>query len=151
MLGFFIQPQVIREYSKDLTKLPYHDKSIRLPDTEIFIGDSTAAVMMMHLTENEVFTQHTNTFYDGVITFYQSFIQKQLNKFDFKSRLLHTLSCLDPDMSPYCQVLLMKLRKYHLTVKLLARELACDVDVTTEPDAVKFWLKLYNMQSSMGA
>ena len=54
---------------------------------------------MMHLTENELFSQHTNTFYDGVVTFYQSFIQKQLNKFDFKSRLLHTLSCLDPYMS----------------------------------------------------
>ena len=55
--------------------------SSHLPDSELFVRDSTAA-WLVHLK--------------GVLLFYLSFVQKMLKKFDFKSQLFHIPSFLDP-------------------------------------------------------
>jgi hypothetical protein len=51
---------------------------------------------MMNYSLEIVQLPYLEEFYKGVIEFYQRFIQKQLQKLDFKSRLLHILSFLDP-------------------------------------------------------
>ena len=89
-----------------------------------------------------------NEFYKGVVQFYQRFIQKQLQKFDFKSKLLHLLSFLNPVNSQgikqctFDHILPITLDK--AAVKLEYREFVVDCDVDcTENDAVKFWLYVY--------
>lgn len=97
-----------------------------------------------------------NEFYKGVIQFYQQFLQKQLKKFDFKSKLLHILSFLDPVNSrgikqntfhQLDEILPVTLDK--VAVKLEHHEF--DSVHVTETNAVKFWVNVYNMKSSMGA
>lgn len=83
MLGFFVKPC--------LTQLKYHAPS-HLPD-DLSIGDSTAA-LAVYLSDSE--GEILNEFCKGVVQFYQHFMQKLLQKFDFKSQLLHVLSFLDP-------------------------------------------------------
>lgn len=96
VLGFFIKPQFIVEYSEDLTKLRFTDPTTHLPDDGIYVGDSTTA-LLMHLKDNEC--ERVSGFYKYAVNFYQRFTQKQLQKFDFKSNLLHILSFLDPPNS----------------------------------------------------
>ena len=50
-MSFIIKPQVIR-LSADLTKNMYLDSSIHLYSSDIFIGDSTTA-LLVHLSQNE--------------------------------------------------------------------------------------------------
>ena len=155
VLGFFIKPDVIRKHSDDLTKLKFHDTSTHLSDDEVFIGDSATA-LSIHLSDNE--GEVLNEFYKGVIQFYERFVQKQLQKFNFKSQLLHILSFLDPantldikqctfdqieDILPIC---------FDKTaVKLEHREFVVDCGVDcSENNAVQFWLNVYNMKSPMG-
>ena len=73
VLGFFVKPRLIKEHSDDLTQLKYHDPSSHLPDDELYVGDSTAA-LAVHLSDNE--GEILNDFYKGVIQFYQCFRQK---------------------------------------------------------------------------
>ena len=81
-IRLFIQPQNIIQHSDDLTKLRFNDPSTHLPDDELYVGDSTTA-LLVHLNENEC--ELMNEVYKGVIRFYQRFVQKQLQKFNFKS------------------------------------------------------------------
>ena len=157
VLGFFIKPDVIRKqlHSDDLTKLKFHDTSTHLSDDEVFIGDSATA-LSIYLSDNE--GEVLNEFYKGVIQFYERFVQKQLQKFNFKSQLLPILSFLDPantldikqctfdqieDILPICFD--------QTAVKLEHREFVVDCGVDcSENNAVQFWLNVYNMKSPMG-
>lgn len=128
----------------DLTKLKYRDASTHLPDDELFIGDDTTA-LAVHLSDNE--GEILNEFYKGVVEFYQRFIQKQLQKFDFKSQLLQTLSFLDPANSQGIKQCtfdqiddLLPVTFDKAAVKLEHREFVLDSDVNcSESDAEKFW------------
>ena len=51
VLGFFIQPQNIIQHSDDLTKIRFNDPSAHLPNDELYVGDSTTA-LLVHLNEN---------------------------------------------------------------------------------------------------
>ena len=152
VLGFFIKPQLIKEHLDDLTKLKYRDASTHLPDDELFIGDNTTA-LAVHLSDNE--DELLNEFYEGVVQFYQRFIQKQLQKFDFKSQLLQILSFLDPAYSQGIKQCafdqiddLLPITFDKAVVKLEHREFVLDCDVCcSQSDAVKFWINVYNMKS----
>ena len=152
VLGFIIKPQFIVEYSKDLTKLRFTDPTTHLPDD---VGDSTTA-LLMHLKDNEC--ERVSGFYKDTVNFYQRFIQKQLQKFDFKSNLLHILSFLDPPnsqnikQSTFDQVNeLVPLTFNKVAAMLEHREFAVDGSIDfSQTDAVKFWVNVYNMTSPMG-
>ena len=98
-----------------------------------------------------------NEFYKGVIQFYQHFIQKQLQKFNFKSQLLQILSFLDPANSQSIKQCtfdqiddLLPITFDKAVVKLEHHEFVLDCDVCcSESDAVKFWVNVYNMKSNM--
>ena len=96
VLSFFVKPEVIRR-TRDLASIKYLDSSVHLPDSDIYVGDGTTA-LLLHLQENE--GQPVDAFYNRVKQFYQSFITKLLDKFDFKSDLFKTLKLLDPQ---HCQ------------------------------------------------
>ena len=154
VFGFFIKPEVVRQHLNDLIKIKFHDPTTHLPDIELFIGDS-ATGLALHLNDNE--GEILNGFYIGVVQFYQRFVQKQLQKFDFKSQLTRILSFLDPTKSQGIKqctfdqiedILPIPLDKG--TIKLEHCEFVDgDVD-STESDAIKFWLDTYNMKSPMG-
>ena len=154
VLGFFVKPQLIKEHLGDLTKLKYCYTSTHLPDDELFVGDNTTA-LAVHLSDNE--GEILNEFYKGVIQFYQRFIQKQLQKFNFKSQLLQILSFLDPANSQGIKQCtfdqiddLLPITFDKAVVKLEHREFVLDCDVCcSESDAVKFWVNVYNMKSPM--
>ena len=69
VLGFFIKPQIIIQHSDDLTKLRFTDPSAHLPDDEIYIGDSTSA-LLVHLQENEC--ELIDGFYQSAVRSYQN-------------------------------------------------------------------------------
>ena len=136
----------------DLTKLKYCNASTHLH--ELFIGDNTTA-LAIHPSVNK--DEILNEFYKGVIQFYQHFIQKQLQKFDFKSQLLQILSFLDPANSQdikQCTVDqiddLLPITFDEDVVELEHREFVLHCDVCcSESDAVKFWVSVYNTKSPM--
>ena len=82
VLSFFVKPEVIRQ-TRDLASIKYLDSSVHLPDSDIYVGDATTA-LLLHLQENE--GQPVDAFYNRVKQFYQDFIIKLLDKFDFKSK-----------------------------------------------------------------
>lgn len=83
VLSFFTDPNIIRINSCDLTKIDYANASNHLPDDHVYIGDDTA-VLVLHLKENEV--ESVQKFFEGVLKFYECFVNKQLKVFDFKSQ-----------------------------------------------------------------
>ena len=92
---FFISPEVLRACREDLSIVNYMDRSNHLPDSEIFIGDDTLALLLSVQEEGE----SVQSFYGGVTKFYEAFIKKLLKVHDFKSSLFHALSYLDPSQS----------------------------------------------------
>lgn len=72
-MGFFVKPLIVIQYLADLT-------TTHLPNDELFIGDSATA-LALHIHDNEGET--LKDFYKGVVLFYQRFVQKQLQKFDY--------------------------------------------------------------------
>ena len=86
-------------------------------------------------------------------------VQKQLQKFDFKSQLLQILSFLDPANSQGIKqctfgqiddLLPITFDKDKAVVKLEHREFVLHCDVCcSDSDAVKFWVNVYNMKSPM--
>ena len=74
VLSFFIKPDVILRNSNDLTKLKYDDPSNHLLDEQLFVGDSTTA-LILHDSENE--GESMTQFYKGVVKFYEAFVRKQ--------------------------------------------------------------------------
>lgn len=145
---------MVRKHSNDLTKLKFHDSSTHLPKDELFIGDSATALAIHLIDDGEIL----GDFYDRVILFYQRFIEKQLQKFDFKSKLLHILSFLDPantvdiKQCTFDQIEDISPITFDKTaVKLEHREFVVDCNIaSSENDAVKFWLNVYDMKSPMG-
>jgi hypothetical protein len=153
-LTYFVKSQVIRNNSTNLTSINYLNPSFLLPDKELFIGDDTSA-LLLHLQENE--GESVNVFYTGVKRFYQAFVTKLLDKFDFKSDMLRLLKFLDPTQ---CQnipitafekieeIFPISFDKSVVTQEY--REFAVDTDVqTSEKDAVKFWLDVKSVKSPM--
>ena len=145
---------MIRRHSEDLTKLKYMESSNKVSNAELFVGDSTAA-LIVHLNENEGYS--VNAFYTNVFKFY-SFVRKQLKVFDFKSSVVCTLSFLDPSLSQKMSVSTFDVIANHFpisfdksAVKLEYREYMIDALDTSEGDAMKFWLSVSNMKSPMGA
>ena len=156
VLSFFVKPTDIRRHSKNLTKLPYMDESLHLPNEDLFVGDSTTA-LLIDLTDNE--GGSVNNFYSEVVSFFMSFVKKQLKCFDFSSDIFHTLSFLDPLL---CQDIPQSTFDSIGTtfsiafdkdlVKLEHREFMIEdlTDIRTECDAVKFWVTVLNLKSPMG-
>ena len=113
--------------------------------------------LFVHLSESQ--DELMNGFCKQVIQFYQHFLQKQIKKFDFKSKLFHILSLLDPvnsrGVKQYTfdqidEILPVTFDK--LAVKLAHREFVVDYDVHfTDTNAVRFWVNVHNMKSPMGA
>ena len=95
VLSFFIYPEVFRVCGEDPSIVDYMDSSNHLPDNEIFIGDDTLALLLSIQEEGE----SVQSFYRGVIKFYEAFIKKLLKVHDLKSLLFHALSYLDPSQS----------------------------------------------------
>ena len=93
VLTFFVKPSVIRDNSEDLTKIEYSDTDNQLPDEDMFIGDETTA-FYLNLTENEGYS--VNNFYVHVRLFYETFLNKLIDKFDFESKLFKALKLLSP-------------------------------------------------------
>ena len=75
-----------------MTTIKFSDPVNRVPNEDLFVGDSTAALIVYLSEEGE----NVNEFYSGVVTFYETFVKKLLKKFDFKSKMLQMLSFLDP-------------------------------------------------------
>ena len=156
ILSFFIKSEVIRQYTSDLTKIKYAETANQVLSKELFIGDSTTA-LIVHLDENE--GHPVRKFYAGVIKFYESFIQKQLKVFDFKSNVICTLSFLDPPLSQKMPLSTFDIIEDRFPIsfdksatKLEYREFMTDDAIDTSVnDAVKFWHKIFIMQSPMGA
>ena len=67
LLSFFVKPEVIRR-TRDLASIKYLDSSVHLPDSDIYVGDGTTA-LLLHLQENE--GQPVDAFYNRVKQFYQ--------------------------------------------------------------------------------
>ena len=155
VLAFFVKPQIVRQHLDDLTKINFNDPSTHLPTENIFVGDSATA-LALYLRDNE--GERLNEFYAGVLEFYQRFVQKQIQKFDFRSQLMHILSFLDPsqvqgiEQHTFDQIEdVLSIPLDREVVALEHREFVVDGDVDcTESDAVKFWLTVYNMKSPMG-
>ena len=146
--AYFIQLQIIIQHSDYLIKLKFSDPSTHLADDEIYIGDSTTA-LLVHLNENEAKVMNV---YKGAIPFYLRFVQKQLQTFDSKFNLLHILSFLNPPNSQNIkQNIFDKTEKIlpltfnKVALKLEHGEFAVDGTVTfSEIDAVTFWVNVYN-------
>lgn len=155
VLSFFVKPQVIR-LTTDITSISYTDPSIHLPNSDIFVGDDTAA-LLLHLHENE--GESVDRFYVGVKKFYQAVIKKLLEKFDFKSNLFRALRLLDPHE---CQDLsldmfseigkLLPISFDGAAVRLEFREFVadCNVSSASNSDAIEYWLRVSGMQSPLG-
>ncbi len=155
VLGFFVKPRVIKTHVDDLTKLKFQDTASHLTDDELFVGDSTSA-LSVHLCDNE--GELLENFYNEVRQFYQLFIQKQLKKFDFKSKLFQILSFLDPVNSQDIKLCtfdqldeILPITFDKAAVKFEYREFSVDSNVQcTKGDPVKFWVNVCNMKSPMG-
>ena len=96
VLSFFIDTNIIRINSYDLTKIDYTNSSNHIPDDQVFIGDDTTA-LVLHLKDNE--GESVQNLFRGVVKFYEFFVKKQLKLFDFMSQLLSALAFLDPEKS----------------------------------------------------
>ena len=70
VMTFFVKAQLIKKHSDDLSKIKYCDSSFHLPDDELFVEDSTAA-LSVHLSDND--GERLNEFYKGVLQFYLVF------------------------------------------------------------------------------
>ena len=155
VLGFFIKADIIRSHSDDLTMLDIDDTTNHLPNEEIFLGDSTTA-LFIDLNEND--GEALSGFYHGAVSFFQRFVQKQIQKFDFKSDVLHILSFLDPAKSQLAKPGVfdrirdcLPLSFDKAAVKLEHREFVSDSSIDTRvTDAVSFWVAALNMKSPMG-
>ncbi len=154
-LGFFIKPIVIRTNSDDLTNLNLKDPSLHLPDEDVFVGDNTVA-LFVDLCENE--GAELDNIYQGAVTFYQRFISKQLQKFDFESDILDIFSFLDPVKCQQARSDIFD-RIYQTLplsfdttkVKLEHREFVSDNGINcTSDDAVSFWVSMLIVKSPMG-
>ena len=94
-------------------------------------------------------------FYKEVRQFYQLFIQKQLKKFDFKSKLLQILSFLDPVNSQGMKLCtfdhILPITFDKAAVNIEYREFVVDSDIQcTKGDPVEFWANVCRMKSTMG-
>ena len=92
VLSFFINPQVLRTHSNDLTEIDFTITSNQLPPEELFLGEDTTAIIEVLIEEGVPVA----TFYKQVVQFYVAFVSKLLKKFDFKSKFLKMMSFLDP-------------------------------------------------------
>ena len=154
VLSFFISPGAIRVSGEDLTTVDYMDNSNHLPDDEIFIGHDTLALLLSIQEEGE----SVQSFYRGVVIFYEAFIKKLLKVHDFKSPLFHALSFLDPSQSQSVTSSTIDLLEQlypvpfnKQQVKLEVREFLSDGEIDpTIGDAVQFWLQVLAMKSPMG-
>ena len=75
VLSFFINSSTIRDNLSDLTKIDYTDSSTHLQNHQVFIGDSTVA-LITHLEDNEC--ESIESFFPDVVTFYERFIKSYL-------------------------------------------------------------------------
>ena len=155
VLSFFLDPSIVRDHSGDLTRIQFTDTAIHLPHSDLFIGDSTSA-LLLHLDEEGVTTR---TFYEGVVNFYIAAIKKLIKAFDFKSKNLQALSFLDPCNSQIITQSTFNLieQNFSITfdkaaVKLEHREFVLDTDVKPDDysDAVAFWVNIAHLRSPMG-
>ena len=156
VLSFFIHTRVIQEHSRDLTRLKYSEVSNHLLEEDLFIGDSTRA-LIIHQEENE--GEVVKEFYSGVIKFYSGFVKKLLKVFDFKSQVLSTLAFLEPTASQKISTSsfdriadIIPITFDRNLVKLEYREFVIDeeLDPSVETDAVQFWVNVSHMKSPMG-
>lgn len=119
---------------------------------------SLVTALVIHLEENE--GESVDMFYSGVKCFYETFVKKLLEKFDFESDVLKVLKILDPTQ---CQNIpsktfnqidnLFPINFDKSTVALEYREFAVDTDVFVsgdDQDAMDFWLNIKSMKSPMG-
>ncbi len=93
VLTFFVKPSVIRNNSEDLTTVDFSNSDNYLSDEDIFIGDEATA-FYLDLTENEGLS--ISNFYDHVKSFYVTFLDKLISKFDFESNIFRALKLLNP-------------------------------------------------------
>ena len=155
VLSFFIDPLVVRTNSDDLTGIAYASSTNHLATQDMFIGDSTTALVLQHQDEGCNIT----VFYEGAIRFYIAAVKKVLKVYDFRSNILQTLSFLYPGK---CQTVPQSTfdaieEKFPIafekaTVKLEHREFMLDSEEQPEEneDAVNFWLKISHLKSPMG-
>ena len=155
VLSFFIDPQILRTNSDDLTSIAYANSTNHLSTQDVFIGDSTTALVLHHQDEG----CNVAVFYEGVIKFYIAAVKKLLKVYDFKSGILQTLSFLNPEK---CQTMpqstfdtveeRIPIAFDKATVKLEHREFMLDGEVQPDENdnAVDFWLKISHQKSPMG-
>ena len=159
VLTFFIKLSVIRDNSEDLTEIEYSNPNNQLPDNDVFIGDETTA-FYLNLTENEGLS--VNNFYLHVKSFYVSFLDKLIAKFDFESNIFKALRLLNPTE---CQKINLETFDHiydsiaitfdKSAVKMEFREFAVDSDISScnsnwSKGTINFWLMVASMKTPMG-
>lgn len=154
ILSFFIFPEVFRTCGESLHTVDYVEKSNHLPDNELFIGDDTLALLLSIQEDGE----SVQSFYKGVIKFYEAFIKKLHKVHDFKSPLFHALAYLDPSqsqgMTPSIidtidQIYPLPFDKQKVKLEMTEFLLDDEVDQTIR-DPIQFWLQVMAMKSPMG-
>ena len=71
-LCFFIDLNIVKINSSDLTKIDYTDTSMHLLEDQNFVGDDTAP-LITHLRDNECESVHK--FFKEVVKFYDSSVK----------------------------------------------------------------------------
>ena len=155
VLVFFIQPQVLLAGACPIPELAYMDPSYQLTHEDMFVGDNTYALLRQDKGED------VQGVYNSVLNFYEAFVAKQLNSFDFKSTILPFLAFLDPQKSQsmppstFSKILkCLPISFDNAKVSLEFKEFAVDSDVarvsSEKHDAVAFWMAVLKMKSPMG-
>ena len=159
VLTYFVKASVIRANAQNLTGINYSDPENQLSNEDVFIGDDTTA-FLLNLTENEGLGAYD--FYEHVRSFYKTFLNKLVSKFDFKSKIFQSLKLLDPsecqNLAPSTFETISKSFAIDFNlgaVKMEFREFAVD-DISTHDsngdayDAVSFWLRVKSMKTALG-
>ena len=154
ILSFYISPEVFRACGEALYTVDYMESSNHLPDSDIFIGDDTLALLLSIEEDGE----SIKSFYKEIIKFYEAFIKKLLKVHDFKSPLFHELAYLEPSQSQCImtstidlldQIYPVAFNKQQVKLEMREFVIDCEIDLTVK-DAVQFWLQVMAMKSAMG-
>ena len=90
----FIKPEVIN-YSRDITKINFCERHNQVGDDELAIGASTRA-LLNELEDEIVGTNLVRRFFPQIRVFYETSVQKILDKFPFEDTTIKELAFLDP-------------------------------------------------------
>ena len=111
---------------------------------------------MSNLKKNE--GESVQKFFEWVVKFHETFVEKQLKVFDFKSQVLRALAFLDSVKSVTMPTSVFDLIEDNFSLdfdktctKLEHREFVCDDNLYPEEncDATSFWLKVHSQISPM--